>query len=65
MTTNDDTPQTASDPLALTLDEYPSIMDEIEEQPKWRHTADKEMDLPGVGRHAGNDEAALGIGRLP
>ena len=44
MITNDDTPQTVSDPLALTLDEYTAIMDEIEEQPKWRHTADKEMD---------------------
>lgn len=33
-----------SDTQAITLDEYTAIMDEIEEQPKWRHTADKEMD---------------------
>lgn len=32
------------DDLALTLDEYTEIMHEIEEQPKWRSTADKEMD---------------------
>ncbi|MEN6536665.1 MAG: hypothetical protein ABFD89_23620 [Bryobacteraceae bacterium] len=37
-------PQSTPDPLAITLDEYTAIMDEIEEQPKWRHTADKEMD---------------------
>lgn len=29
---------------ALTLDELNEIMHEIEEQPHWRHTADKEMD---------------------
>ena len=29
---------------ALTLDELTEIMHEIEEQPHWRHTADKEMD---------------------
>lgn len=34
----------AKDELALTLDEYTEIMHEIEEQPKWRSTADKEMD---------------------
>ncbi|MFY1021145.1 hypothetical protein [Ectopseudomonas khazarica] len=32
------------DDLALVLDEYTEIMHEIEEQPKWRSTADKEMD---------------------
>lgn len=32
------------DELALTLAEYTEIMDEIEEQPRWRTTADKEMD---------------------
>ncbi len=32
------------DPLALSLDEYCEIMREIEEQPNWRSTADKEMD---------------------
>ena len=34
----------AADELALTLDEYTEIMREIEEQPNWRATADKEMD---------------------
>ena len=29
---------------ALTLDELTEIMHEIEEQPHWRHIADKEMD---------------------
>lgn len=33
-----------NDELALTLEEYSEIMREIEEQPAWRHTADKEMD---------------------
>lgn len=32
------------DDLALTRDEYAEIMREIEEQPHWRSTADKEMD---------------------
>ncbi|AYO54403.1 portal protein [Acinetobacter wuhouensis] len=32
------------DDNALTLDELTEIMHEIEEQPYWRHTADKEMD---------------------
>ena len=32
------------DDLAMTLDEYSEIMREIEEQPNWRVTADKEMD---------------------
>ncbi len=32
------------DSLALSLTEYSAILDEIEEQPFWRHTADKEMD---------------------
>ena len=32
------------DELALSLDEYTEIMREIEEQPNWRTTADKEMD---------------------
>lgn len=34
----------SKDELALVLDEYAEIMHEIEEQPKWRSTADKEMD---------------------
>lgn len=33
-----------SDPAALSLEEYTEIFAEIEEQPNWRHTADKEMD---------------------
>jgi len=33
-----------ADELALTVDEYAEFMREIEEQPKWRHTADKEME---------------------
>lgn len=32
------------DDLALTRDEYAELMREIEEQPHWRSTADKEMD---------------------
>ncbi|WP_167141305.1 portal protein [Pseudomonas sp. OTU750018] len=32
------------DELALTRDEYAELMREIEEQPHWRSTADKEMD---------------------
>ncbi|MDN5514441.1 MAG: hypothetical protein L0G82_04320, partial [Pseudomonas sp.] len=39
-----DQTEEAKDELALTLDEYTEIMHEIEEQPKWRSTADKEMD---------------------
>lgn len=35
---------TKNDPLDLTLSEYCEIIDEITEQPKWRHVADKEMD---------------------
>lgn len=33
-----------ADDLALSLDEYTEFMHEIEEQPSWRSTADKEMD---------------------
>ncbi len=33
-----------ADELALSLHEYTEFMEEIEEQPSWRHTADKEMD---------------------
>lgn len=36
--------QSPADPLALTLTEYQDICYEIENQPKWRHVADKEMD---------------------
>lgn len=36
--------QANHDDDALTLDEITEIMYEIEEQPYWRHTADKEMD---------------------
>ncbi|MBJ8476471.1 portal protein [Acinetobacter bereziniae] len=36
--------QANHDDDALTLDELTEIMYEIEEQPYWRHTADKEMD---------------------
>lgn len=32
------------DDLAFTLEEYTELMREIEEQPRWRSTADKEMD---------------------
>jgi len=38
-------PQAApDDKLALTFEEYSEIYSEIEEQPYWRHVADKEMD---------------------
>lgn len=33
-----------ADPLALTVHEYREILEEIENQPVWRATADKEMD---------------------
>lgn len=33
-----------ADPLDLTQDEYVEFLEEIEEQPRWRGTADKEMD---------------------
>lgn len=33
-----------SSELAMTLEEYRQIIDEIDEQPDWRHIADKEMD---------------------
>lgn len=36
--------QDVIDPLALTLHELTEIYHEIEEQPTWRGTADKEMD---------------------
>jgi len=36
--------QVPADELALSLEEYTEFMEEIEEQPKWRSTADKEMD---------------------
>ncbi|OLU22964.1 hypothetical protein BVH03_22200 [Pseudomonas sp. PA15(2017)] len=52
------------DELALTLDEYSEIMHEIEEQPKWRSTADKEMDYAD-GNQLDSDllarQRALGI----
>ena len=38
------TSEQISDDDALTLDELTEIMHEIEEQPHWRHVADKEMD---------------------
>lgn len=38
------TPATDTDSLALTQQEYAEIFEEIEEQPTWRATADKEMD---------------------
>lgn len=41
---NKTTDQHTMDPLALSLDEYTELMREIEEQPAWRGTADKEMD---------------------
>ena len=34
----------AADELAITLEEYAEFLMEIEEQPHWRATADKEMD---------------------
>lgn len=37
-------PEAPADELALTLNEYTEIMEEIEEQPRWRATADREMD---------------------
>ena len=42
----DDTSTKAADDdsLALTLDEYTDFLEEIEEQPEWRATADKEAD---------------------
>jgi hypothetical protein len=50
--------------LALTLDEYSEIMREIEEQPNWRGTADKEMDYAD-GNQLASDllqrQRALGI----
>lgn len=36
--------QKNKDPLAITLEEYSEIIDEIEEQPYWRSIADSEMD---------------------
>lgn len=36
--------EAAVDPMAMTLDELIEIVGEIDEQPAWRHTADKEMD---------------------
>lgn len=33
-----------TDPLTITVEEYTEIMREISEQPKWRATADKEME---------------------
>lgn len=52
------------DELALTLDEYTEIMREIEEQPSWRSTADKEMDYAD-GNQLASDllqrQRALGI----
>ena len=36
--------QAPADELALSLDEYTEFLEEIEEQPSWRATADKEMD---------------------
>jgi len=36
--------EATKDPLALTLEEYTEFLEEVEQQPKWRHTADKEMD---------------------
>lgn len=52
------------DELALTLDEYSDIMREIEEQPNWRSTADKEMDYAD-GNQLASDllqrQRALGI----
>lgn len=37
-------PEAPADELTLTLNEYTEIMEEIEEQPRWRATADREMD---------------------
>lgn len=37
-------PEAPADELALNLNEYTEIMAEIEEQPRWRTTADREMD---------------------
>jgi hypothetical protein len=41
-----DAPQATAptDPLTITLGEYTAFLEEIEEQPRWRSTADKEMD---------------------
>lgn len=39
--TNTESP---ADELAITPDEYAEFLEEIEEQPRWRGTADKEMD---------------------
>jgi hypothetical protein len=52
------------DDLALTLEEYAEYMMEIEQQPRWRHTADKEMEYAD-GKQLGSDllerQRALGI----
>ena len=52
------------DPLALTLAELEDIYSEIDEQPTWRATADKEMDYAD-GKQLDSDllqkQAALGI----
>jgi hypothetical protein len=53
-----------AEPLALTLHEYTEYMREIEEQPRWRHIADKEMDYAD-GNQLDSDllkrQQALGI----
>ncbi len=53
-----------ADDLALSLYEYTEFLDEIEEQPRWRSTADKEMDYAD-GNQLDSDllqrQRALGI----
>lgn len=43
-TTPEQQEQAPADELALSLQEYTEFLEEIEQQPKWRSTADKEMD---------------------
>lgn len=56
--------QAPVDELALSLEEYTEFMEEIEEQPRWRATADKEMDYAD-GNQLASDllqrQQALGI----
>lgn len=52
------------DELAITQDEYADIIREIQEQPRWRHVADKEMDYADGNQLDGEllrQQAELGI----
>ena len=43
-----DVTDTPADDQSLSLIEYQEIINEIEEQPRWRHIADSEMDYADV-----------------